>query len=221
MTVYSQGNMKKANSLNISVYGSNNRKGKRWELSGTKKELKSVLKTACVNPPEKRFPKYNPFPNVVLGDHDTDIVKVDWDERPYTEVKLFSRLMNERYHLDGLAILQSSTKHHKVRDETLEKFAYEYITKSYHTVFNRPVSHLELNSILAWLCIFTKDNKLITWFLLQNIKGTYTLRLGFKGKKKPPKIVYRYGNQDKQIKKFLSNRAFVLNFLEEESRKVS
>jgi len=68
------------------------------------------------------------------------------------------------------------------------------------------------------LCLFTKDTKLITWYLLQNIKGTYTLRLGFKGKKKPPKIVYRFGNQDKQIAAYLSNRDFVFNFLEEESR---
>jgi hypothetical protein len=207
--------------LHVSVYGSQGRKGKRWELSGTEKEFKKsgALKIAVLNPPEERFPRYNPFPKATLGDHDTDIVKVDWDERFIGEVKLYSRLINERYHLGGLIILQSSVKHHKVRDETLEKFAYKYTTKSYHTVFNRPVSHLELNSILAWLCLFTKDNKLITWYLLQNIKSTYTLRLGFKGKKKPPKIVYRYGNQDKQIAKYLSNRAFVLNFLKEESER--
>lgn len=32
---------------------------------------------------------------------------------------------------------------------------------------------------------------------MQLIKGTYTLRIGFKRKKKPPKIVYYEGNQDK------------------------
>lgn len=31
---------------------------------------------------------------------------------------------------------------------------------------------------------------------MQLIKGTYTLRIGFKRKKKPPKTVYE-GNQDK------------------------
>jgi len=153
---------------------------------------------------------------VVLGDWNNDIGKVDWDERFLIEVKRFSRLMNERYNLDGFIILQSSTTLHKVRIESLDRIAYEYKTKSFHTVFNRPVSYQELISILAWLCVFTKDNKLNTWFLLQLIKGTFTLRLGFKGKKKPPKIVYRYGNQDKQIAKYLSNRAFVLNFLKEE-----
>jgi len=205
--------------LNIAIYGSHKRKGKRWELSGTKKELESALPLAVLHPPEERFPRYNPFPKVVLGDHDTDIVKVDWDERPYTEVKRFSRLMDERYSLDGHMILQSSTTLHKVRDESLDRIAYQYRTGSFHTVFNRPVTHLELNSILAWLCLFTKDTKLITWYLLQNIKGTYTLRLGFKGKKKPPKIVYRFGNQHRQIAKYLSRYDFALNFLEEESRK--
>src|SRR5271157_1389410 len=159
--------------LHISVYGSHQRKGKRWELSGKKKQIRPALKLAVQYPPENRFPRYNPYPNVVLGDHDTDIVKIDWDERPIVEVKLYSRLMNERYYLDGFIILRSSITLHKVRDETLEKYAYEYTTKSYHTIFNRSVSHLELNSILSWLCLFTKDNKLITWFLLQNIKGTY------------------------------------------------
>jgi hypothetical protein len=61
--------------------------------------------------------------------------------------------------------------------------------------------------------LLCQSNGLITWFLLQLIKGSYTLRIGFKGKKKPPKIVYRYGNQDKQIKKFLENRDFILNFI--------
>ena len=114
--------------------------------------------------------------------------------------------------------LRARSTLHKVRDESLNEIAYEYRTHSYHTVFNRLVSYQELISILAWLCLFTKDTKLITWYLLQNIKGTYTLRLGFKGKKKPPKIVYRFGNQDKQIAAYLSNRDFVFNFLEEESR---
>ena len=76
------------------------------------------------------------------------------------------------------------------------------------------VAEEELQSILAWLCLFTKDNKLITWFLLQLIKGTYTLRIGFRGRKKPPRIAYRWGNKDRQIAKFLENRNFILDFLD-------
>jgi hypothetical protein len=199
----------------IAIYGSSDRKGKRWELSVNPDNPSDIeaLKLAVENPPKTRFPRYNPFPNVVLGDWDNDIGKVDWDERGITETKRFSRLMNERYSLDGFIILESSIKKRKIRDETLDHICYSYQSKSYHTVFNRVVTEKELNSILAWLCLFTKDMKLITWFLLQNIKGSYTLRHGFKGKKSHPKIVYRYGNQDKQIVKFLANRNFILNFL--------
>lgn len=207
----------KSQQSNLSIYGSHERKGKRWELTVDKNNPQDIeaFRLACLHPPKQRFPRYNPFPNVVLGDWNTDIVKVDWDERGLVEVKRFSHLMNSRYDLDGFSILESSTKLHKVRSEDLSKIAYSYKTKSYHSVFNREVSFNELNSMLAWLCLFTKDNKLITWFLLQLIKGTYTLRHGFKGRKKLPRIVFRYGNQDKQIKKFLDNRLFVLNFLEE------
>ena len=91
------------------------------------------------------------------------------------------------------------------------EIACTYKSKSYHTVINCEVSKDELQSILAWLC-FTKDNKLTMWFLLQMIRITYTLWIGFKGKKKPPKIVYRWGKQDRQIAKFLENRNFVLDF---------
>jgi len=54
---------------------------------------------------------------------------------------------------------------------------------------------------------------------MQKIKRTYSLRIGFKGKKKPPKIIYRWGNQDGQIKKFLENRKFILDFLAEYEKK--
>jgi hypothetical protein len=197
----------------VAIYGSHGRKGKRWELEGTEKQLRPAVKLAIEHPPKSRFPR-NPFPNVVLGDWDVDMVKVDWDERFQCEVKRFSKVLCKRYNLGGFIILQSSTKLHKVRDETLTDYAVTYTSKSFHTVFNEPKTHDEVNGILAWLCLFTKDPKLIEWYLLQMIKGTYTLRQGFKRNKKPPRIVYRYGNQDKQVAKFLSNRAFIQSFLE-------
>lgn len=198
----------------VAIYGSHDRKGKRWELSGTEKQLRPALKLAVQHPPKQRF-VHNPFPNVVLGDWDTDIAKVDWDERFLCEVKRFSMLMNNRFGLDGFIILESSTTTHKVRNEDLTEICYTYKSKSYHTVFNRKVTPYELMRMLAWLCLFTKDTKLITWFHLQLIKDTFTLRHGFKGRKKPPRIVYHYGNQDKQTAKFLSNRAFIHSFLED------
>ena len=206
------------NQRHVAIYGSHDKKSKRWELSGSEAELKEVLPLAVQHPPEQCFPRLtkNPYRNVVLGDFDIDMVKVDWDERFLCEVKRFCKILVKRFPVlgDGFIILKSSTKLRKIRNDTFTDIAYSYKSPSYHTVFNGEVSKAELESILAWLCLFTKDNGLITWFLLQLIKGTYTLRIGFKGKKKPPKIVYRYGNQDKQIAKFLENRNFILEFLD-------
>jgi hypothetical protein len=40
---------------------------------------------------------------------------------------------------------------------------------------------------------------------------TNTLRIGFKGKKSPPIIVFRYESQDHQIAIYLDDREFILN----------
>jgi hypothetical protein len=199
----------------VAIYGSHDKKSKRWELSGSEEELKKVLPLAVQHPPKRCFPRLNPYPKVVLGDYDVDMVKVDWDERFLCEVKRFCKILVKRFPVlgGGFIILQSSVKTRKIRNDVFTEIAYTYKSKSYHTVFNGEVSEDELQSILAWLCLFTKDWKLITWFLLQLIKGTYSLRIGFKGNKKPPKIVYRWGNQDGQIAKFLENRNFILDFL--------
>jgi len=211
-------NQKSSPERHVAIYGSHDKKSKRWELSGSEAELRKVLPLAVQHPPNQCFPRLakNPYPNVVLGDWDTDVVKIDWDERFLCEVKRFSKILVKRFPVlgDGFIILQSSVKTRKIRNDTFTEIAYKYKSRSYHSVFNGEVSKDELDSILAWLCLFTKDNKLITWYLLQKIKATFTLRVGFKGKKKPPKIVYRWGNQDRQIAKFLENRKFILDFLE-------
>ena len=41
---------------------------------------------------------------------------------------------------------------------------------------------------------------------MQGIKESSTLRIGKKGEKTSPKIVFRNGNQDKQIEKFIKIR---------------
>jgi len=172
-----------------------------------------------LHPPKTCFPRYNPFPNVTLGDWDNDIIKIDWDNRFRCEVKRYSRMMCESSNLVGFMILESSSRTRHVLDEQLGKVVYKYKTKSYHTVFNEPVSYDKIISCLAWLCMVVKDQKLTDWFLMQLIKGTFTLRHGFKGKKSPPRIVYRYGSQDKQIKKFLDNRKFILDFFKKLEKK--
>jgi hypothetical protein len=55
---------------------------------------------------------------------------------------------------------------------------------------------------------------------MQDIKETNTLRIGSKGDKKPPRIVYRYGSQNNQIKWFLENRAFILQLEKDLIKKI-
>jgi len=159
----------------------------------------------------------NPFPNIILGDHDNDILKVDLDNCYTIRIaKIIAFMLLYRFNLDGFIILQSSTKTHTIKNEELIKVVYRYKTRGYHIVFNRKVSESENKSILAWLCLQLKDDNLTKWFLMQCIKQTFTLRIGFKGKKiKPPKIVYRYGNQDKMIAVWLANREPILDFLKQ------
>ena len=146
----------------VSIYGSHDKKSKRWELSGLEKELNEVLPLVVKHPPEQCFPRLtkNPFPKVVLGDWDNDIVKIDWDERFLCEVKRFCKILVKRFPVlgGGFIILKSSTKIRKIRNDTFTDIAYSYKSPSYHTVFNGVVSKAELESILAWLCLFTKDN---------------------------------------------------------------
>jgi len=127
-------------------------------------------------------------------------------------------MMMKRSNLGGFIILESSSRTRHVLDEQLGKVVWKYKVKSYHIVFNEPVTYDKLVSMLAWLSMVVKDGKLTEWFLMQLIKGTFTLRHGFKGKTKPPKIIYRYGKQDKKIAEFLANRKFILGFLREVSR---
>jgi hypothetical protein len=148
------------------------------------------------------------------------MLKIDWDERYYGDVKRQCKILVKKYpFLEGFIILESSTKKHNVRNignglSDISDNVYSYKSKNYHAVFNGVVAKDQLNSILADLCLQLHDENLTKWFLMQLIKETFTLRIGFKGKKKPPRIVYRWENQDKQIAKFLENRNFILEFLE-------
>lgn len=155
---------------------------------------------------------HNPFPNIILGDFHSYIVKVELDIR-YSKRQAIriGHILNNRYDLDGFLIEQSSTTTHKIENADYSKTVFRHRTHGYHIIFNRKVSEMENHSIIAWLCLYLKDENLTKWFLMQCIKQTITLRIGFKGNKRPPKIVYRFGNQDKMIADFLDNRQFILD----------
>jgi hypothetical protein len=112
---------------------------------------------------------------------------IDFDNTPFKFVKEWA-LRAMRFHkLDGLIILKSSKN-------------------SYHVVFDRPVSWSENMRIVAWVSLLSGNGKLKTYLLMQCIKQSSTLRVSTRGERHSPRIVYRFGKQDKQIKKFLSER---------------
>lgn len=150
----------------VAIYGSHDGKGKRWELSGDENDqnFEEAVKEAARHPPKQRFVR-NPFLNVVLGDWNDDIVKVELDDR-YTlaQVKRIGHMLNSRYDLDGFIILISSETIKKIEDAEYTKVVYRFRQKNFHIVFNRVVSYAKLTSILAWLCLTLKDEDLTRWF---------------------------------------------------------
>lgn len=63
--------------------------------------------------------------------------------------------------------------------------------------------------IMAWVAIQSRILKVKDYVLMQCIKGSSTLRVSPKGEKPSPRIVYRYGKKEKQIRKFIENRQFI------------
>ncbi|MGD0495708.1 MAG: hypothetical protein ABSB28_06670 [Candidatus Bathyarchaeia archaeon] len=73
--------------------------------------------------------------------------------------------------------------------------------------------------VMNWVALESGNENLQKYVRMQCLKETSTLRMSRKGKKPIPKIVFRYGLQDKMIKKHLGNRSFILNFLRKKRRR--
>jgi len=130
--------------------------------------------------------KSNPRP--ILGYTDRETVKLDFDNMPFKQVKYWASRVAKWFRLNGFLVLKSSEK-------------------SYHVIFDRPVSWRKNVSIVAWVSLQTKHTKLTGWFILQCIKQGSTLRISPKRDKPTPRVVYRSGTQNCQILGFLRYRA--------------
>jgi len=64
--------------------------------------------------------------------------------------------------------------------------------------------------IVAWVWIESKNEGLGKWFGMQCIKESSTLRVSPKKEKPSPRIIFSFGKQDNEIKKFLKYRALRL-----------
>lgn len=199
-----------SNHRHVAVYGTFKRKSRRYELQlEDTLQNRKALKLAMEHPPKDRFVR-----NVVLGDWDRNIVKVELDKKYFLrQVKAIAEMLMKRYSLEGYLILLSSNSTEKVWDKDYEKIVFKRKIANYHIVFDKLVSWSKFMSILAWLSLRLKDPDFDVWFKMQCVKQTCTLRHGFKGRKYFPRIVFCYGNQDKGIKKFLANRKFIHKFL--------
>ena len=78
--------------------------------------------------------------------------------------------------------------------------------RCYHVVFNRSVSWSENLHVVAWVSLLSKNRGILRWLPMQCIKESSTLRVSSKGGKPSPRIVFRFGKQDDQVRRFLESR---------------
>jgi hypothetical protein len=125
--------------------------------------------------------------NTVLGITDKVTVKLDFDDIPFKTVKYWAERTCSWFKLDGFIILKSSEDH-------------------YHVVFDRRVAWKTNVHIMSWVAMLSKSEKLKDYVLMQGIKESSTLRVGPKGEKPSPRIVFYYGKQDGEVRYFLKKR---------------
>jgi len=63
--------------------------------------------------------------------------------------------------------------------------------------------------VMSWIAMGCKLSGLKDWVLMQGIKESSTLRIGPKGDKPSPRIVYRFGSQNERVAVFLSERRVI------------
>ena len=133
--------------------------------------------------------------NSILGFTDDETVMLDFDDTAFKTVKYWAQVAMKHFLLGGFLILKSSESH-------------------YHVVFNRMVDWAENMSIVAWVSLQSKNQNMLRYLRMQCIKKSSTLRVGPKGEKTAPRIVYREGKNDEQITLYLSHRKIINTILE-------
>ena len=89
---------------------------------------------------------------------------------------------------------------------------------NYHVVFDKPMRYWsDVLRVISWIGILADNPNVWKWVCMQAIKKACTLRVSEKptknGVKPKPRIVYRYGRQNQQIKVFLEKRKEIWNIL--------
>lgn len=131
-------------------------------------------------------------PTIAYTDKNT--VKLDFDNTKFKTVQYWASRANRWFKLGGFLILKTSES-------------------NYHVVFNRSVYWSENMRIVAWVCQQSKNHKLTGYLVMQCIKEASTLRVSPEGNKPSPRIVFRYGKQDKEIRNYLKYRRRIKNMI--------
>jgi hypothetical protein len=126
----------------------------------------------------------------ILGYSDTSTVKLDFDDTPFKTVKYWALRATKWFRLRGFIILRSSKNH-------------------YHVVFDRSVTWERNLPIVAWVALESGNPKLQRYLTMQCIKESSTLRVSSKANKASPRIVYRHGRENREIRNFLICRGAV------------
>jgi len=137
--------------------------------------------------------KLNPC-SPIFGLSDDEAVMVDFDNVSFKTIKYWAFRTMKFHKLEGFIILRSSKG-------------------CYHVVFNRSVDWSENMRIVAWIALLSNNKGLQKYHLLQCIKESSTLRMSTKKQKPSPRIVYRYGKQNTQIRCFLQYRKLIKNII--------
>lgn len=148
-------------------------------------------------------------PNVILGDWGKDTARMDFDNTFQQIVEYWGFRAMHWFHQDGFMILKSSERTYVTRIKG--KTVCKYSIGNYHLIFNLPVTWEQNMRMMNWVALESGNEGLRKYAMMQAIKRDSTLRMGSKGKKSPPRIVFRYGNQDKQIAVYLDTQRFLLN----------
>jgi hypothetical protein len=112
---------------------------------------------------------------------------LDFDDASFRTVRYWASRTARWFKLEGFIILKSSKNR-------------------FHVVFDRTVSWADNMRVVAWVALLSHNSGLAKWFLMQCIKGCSTLRVSSKREKLSPRIVYRCGKQEENIKAFLKIR---------------
>jgi hypothetical protein len=121
---------------------------------------------------------------------------LDLDGMSFKSVKYWALRATSWFGLRGFVILKSSDK-------------------CYHVVFNRKVSWSKNMRVVAWVSLLSHNKGLHKWLEMQCIKEASTLRVGRKRDKPSPRVVYRYGEQDGQIKEFSNYRRLIKRIMKQ------